>query len=315
MSWKTIAKISTFVILITALASIFSACNPIVSGSEKDSTESAFEPPQVTGHIANHDITEASGLVASKCQPNVFWTHNDSGDGPFIYAVNPSGENLGTWKVTNAENLDWEDIAERKEPDGICRIYIGEIGDNDIKRDVHTIYRVREPEVSDDSKNVRRKNAPDTDAAESVNFSYADMNQNAETLLVHPTTGDIYVLTKRKEGPSGVYKIAPTFGSSEVQKVTRLADLQVPSIPVGLLTGGDISPDGRSIALCDYIDGYELTLPADDTNFDDIWKQQPMKIDLGEREQGEAICYSIDGRSIFATTEKKNAPIIEVRRK
>src|SRR5215510_2255932 len=150
MSWKTIAKISTFVIFLAALALVFSACDRFASRAKRN-TSDEFDPPRVIGHIANPDITEASGLVASKCQPNVFWTHNDSGDGPYIYALNYKGENLGTWKVTNAENLDWEDIAERKEPDGACRIYIGEIGDNDLKRDVHTIYRVREPEVSDES--------------------------------------------------------------------------------------------------------------------------------------------------------------------
>jgi hypothetical protein len=36
---------------------------------------------------------------------------------------------------------------------------------------------------------------------------------------------------------------------------------------------------------------------------------------MGGREQGEAVSYSADGNSIFATSEKKNSPIIEVKRK
>jgi hypothetical protein len=314
MSWKTIAKISTFVIFFAALALISSACDRFASRAKRITSDS-FEPPRVVGHIANPDITEASGLVVSKCQPGVFWTHNDSGDGPFIYAIDSSGQNLGTWKVTNAENQDWEDIAEFKGPDGTCYVYIGEIGDNSIRRSVHSIYRVREPIVSEQAKGTRQKNAGTTEQAEILNFSYADINQNAETLLVHPVTGDIYILTKRREGPSGVYKIIPTFGVAEVQKAPKIAEIKVPSIPVGLLTGGDISSDGKHVALCDYIDGYELTLPDGDKNFDDIWKQTPVEMDLGERDTGEAICYSLDGRTVYATTENKNAPIIEVRRK
>jgi hypothetical protein len=100
-----------------------------------------------------------------------------------------------------------------------------------------------------------------------------------------------------------------------VQVAARIADLEVPSVPVGLLTGGDISPDGKRIVLCDYLDGYELILPDGDSAFDDIWKQKPIEIDLGERDTGEAVAYSADGRSIFATTEGKNAPIIELDRK
>ncbi|HYJ90290.1 MAG TPA: hypothetical protein VEV84_03205 [Pyrinomonadaceae bacterium] len=312
---KTIAKNFWFVIWFAALASIYSACGFITSSADNKLYSSGFEPPRVLGHIDNPDITEASGLVVSKCQPNVFWTHNDSGDGPFIYALGPTGENLGTWRMTNAENIDWEDIAERREPDGTCRLYIGEIGDNNLRQNVHRIYRVLEPEVTDQTKGTRQKTALPTEPAEMLDFSYADTNQNAETLVVHPVTGDVYVLTKRRKDPSGVYKIKPLFGNGDVQVVGKVADVQVPSIPIGLLTGGDISPDGRRLALCDYVDGYELTLPNGDNNFDDIWKQEPVRIDLGPRDTGEAIAYGPDDRAIFATTENPKAPLIEVRRK
>ena len=315
LSVKTIAKISGFVISILASALIFSSCGHVDSSTDKKDYGSGFEPPLVISHISDPEIDEASGLVVSKCQPNVFWTHNDSGDGPYIYAIGPTGEDLGTWKVPNAENIDWEDIAEREEPDGTCRLYIGEIGDNSAKRAVHSVYRIREPVITDQTKDLREKNALPTEPAERLDFSYADENQNAETLMVHPVTGDIYVLTKRKKGPSGVYKIKPVFGSGDVQTVARIADVQVPSIPIGLLTGGDISPDGRHVALCDYVDGYELTLPAGDPNFDDIWQQTPVRIDLGPRDTGEAIAYSPDGSAIFATTENPKPPLIEVKRK
>src|SRR5205823_7980777 len=95
---------------------------------------SNYNPPVVVGTIRSHDITESSGLAASKCQENVFWTHNDSGDDAFIFAINAAGDDLGTWKVPNATNYDWEDIAETKDSRGKCFLYIGEIGDNQRKR-------------------------------------------------------------------------------------------------------------------------------------------------------------------------------------
>ena len=313
MSSRTIAKISIFVILVIVSALAFSSCGLNTKSYAVKPANDSFSPPEVIGKISNPDIVEASGITASKCQPDVFWVQNDSGNGPNIYAVNRSGADLGSWQVTGAQNIDWEDIAEFKDASGKCFIYIGEIGDNDLERTVHSVYRVAEPRVTQDGG--RHKDTLETEPALSVSFSYTDGPHNAETLMVHPTTGDIYVLSKNRKGPSGVYKIAASFGSGAVQKVSPIANIEVPSVPVGLLTGGDISPDGRRAVLCDYVDGYELTLPPGDNNFDDVWKQSPYQIDLGKRDTGEAVAYGPDGNTIYATTEGKKAPMIEVRRK
>jgi hypothetical protein len=315
MSWKTIAKFFTFVIFLIAAAAIFSACDPRAMSSDRSNSSPDFYPPEVVGRIANPDITEASGLAASKCQPNVFWTHNDSGDDAFIFAISSSGDDLGTWRVQNAHNDDWEDIATFRDSSGKCFVYIGEIGNNSQKRDTRTVYRVVEPQVSEASKGTTRKNALQTDAAESLNYTSDEIKMDAETLMVHPATGDIYVLTKSREKPSFVFRIKPVFGSGDIQKAERIAEVKMPSVPFGMLTGGDISSDGRRVVLCDYVDGYELTLPAGDNNFDDIWRQPPVVVDLGPRDTGEAVCYAADGSTIFATTENKKAPIIQVRRK
>jgi len=91
-----------------------------------------------------------------------------------------------------------------------------------------------------------------------------------------------------------------------------LSDIKVPAIPNGLITGGDISPDGKRVILCDYARAYEYRLPDDSANFDDIWKQSPEPVDIGDRLAGEAVCYSADGRSIFATSERAGSPFIRV---
>ena len=314
MSYKNIAEFLVFVILLMAWSANLSGCTSKTFGSKPSVASPVYTEPKVVGRLANPDIVEASGITASKCQSGVFWTHNDSGNDAYIFATNAAGDNLGTWRVKGAENYDWEDIAEFKDNSGACFIYIGEIGDNKLRREVHSIYRVREPVVSASGTGTTKINALVTESAEQLNFTYPDGHQNAETLLVHPVTGDIYVLSKSYEKPSGVYKLKPVFGG-EMEKADRIAEIKVPSVPFGLLTGGDLSPDGRRVALCDYADGYELVLPEGDSNFDDIWKQQPMTIDLGERKTGEAVGYSEDGSAIFATTENKGAPIIELRKK
>ena len=312
---KTITKFYIIVILFAAVAVIFSACLGGSSKVEKIEPESHYNPPKNSGTIKSNDLTESSGIAASRCQSDVLWTHNDSDDGPYIFAFKPTGENLGTWKVQKSENKDWEDIAAYKDKNGKCFIYIGDIGDNDLQFGDHTVYRIAEPIIQSSDAKSDRKNPLATAPAEAVRFKYPDMRQNAETMMVQPMTGSIYVLTKRFAGPSGVYRIKPDFGNPEAQKAQIIAEVSVPSIPNGLLTGGDISPDGKRVILCDYTQGYEYTLPDNAVNLDEIWVQKPEVVDLGERKQGEAVCYSVDGSSLFATSEGKRSSVIEVKRR
>ena len=130
MSNKTIAKFSAFVIFPALTSLIFTACPLVSSNDVANEPNSHFGPPIVIGTIKSADITESSGIAASRCQNGVLWTHNDSGDDAFIFAINLAGDNLGTWKIPNAANIDWEDIAAFKDKGGKCFLYIGEIGDN-----------------------------------------------------------------------------------------------------------------------------------------------------------------------------------------
>jgi hypothetical protein len=317
MTKKTITKISAFVISVLLGGMLAAACShDSTSGQarpEFDRKNSPFDEPRIVGKIESNDITESSGLAVSKCQPNVLWTHNDSGDDAFIFAIDATGENLGTWKVTGATNLDWEDIAEIKNADGTCSIYIGDIGNNGKERGQGTIYRVREPSVTPADAGSSRKSPLATQPAESLPFTF-DTRNDAETLLVDPATSSIYVLTKRKDKPSEIFKLRPQFGGEAV-RAEKVGDIAVPAIMSGLLTGGDISPDGKSVVLCDYVAGYELSLPAGSTKFDDIWKQKPVRIDIGKRDVGEAIAYGTDSNSLFSTSEGKHQPIYEMKRR
>jgi len=311
MSKKTITKFSIFVI--SAIAA--SGCGYISSPEIPAAASSRFGRPAVVGTIRSKEITESSGIAASRCQSDVLWTHNDSGDDAFIYAINAKGESLGTWKVEGARNADWEDIATFKDRTGKCFVYIAETGNNKLKRPEHIVYRVVEPIVDPDDANSSRTKPLGTSTAESLRFTYPDFDQDAETLLVHPQTGVIYVVTKRVSGPAGVYRVRSDFSSPGTAKAESVGELSVPAIPNGFLTGGDISPDGRYLIVCDYTRAYEYELPSNAADFDVIWSQEPTTIELGSRKVGEAICYSHDGTSLFSTSEGEGSPLIEVRKK
>lgn len=312
---KTIAKFCFFVIFAAVISSITAGCSFVPSESGRTPAVSHYEAPKVIGKIKSPDITESSGIAASRCRPDVLWTHNDSGDDAFIFALDLTGKSLGTWRVPNAKNIDWEDIATFKDSRGKCFLYIGEIGDNKAQRPEHAIYRVVEPTLSPDDAASTRASPLISANAEVTRFSYPDFDQDGETLMVVPGSGDIYVVTKRVSGPAGVYKLKGDFGGNSAQLAEAIGEVSVPSIPNGFLTGGDISPDGKRVIICDYSRAYEFSLPETSQRFDDIWKQTPETIDVGSRSVGEAIAYSVDGTSIFATSEKRGSPLIQVKRR
>lgn len=318
---RTITKNSVFVILLLFFCLISNGCFSVSSQKEQNFNKvekpvsDRYEKPKVSGRIETKEITESSGLAASACQPDVFWTHNDSGDKAFVFAFDATGKKLGTYSVTGAENQDWEDMALSRNSNGECFLYIGDIGNNERLKSEFTIYRVREPKVSATAADSGKKNPVATEIAERIKFAYPDYRHDSETLMVHPKTGDIYILSKRLSGAASVYKLSKDFDLKKINTLEKITDITVPALPNGFLTGGDISPDGNRVIICDYFDGYELILPEKSKNFDDIWKQKPEVVELGERQQGEAVCYSADGGTIFATSEKKHSPIIQVKRK
>lgn len=327
MSCRNIAKIFSFVTILLPFCLNVTSCGFISSKNSNSPNQNAvnseaefsadYQKPKIVGTIASSEISESSGLAASGCNKNTFWTHNDSGDDAFIYAFNSAGEKLGTWRVAGAKNDDWEDIAAYKNADGVCYLYIGDIGNNTRDRREMTIYKIKEPLISGTAGGgSNRKNPLLTKSAEAVRFEYPDVRRDAESLLVHPQTGDIYILSKSVSGASAVYKLAAQKTDADnTNEPEKIADLRVPAMPDGFLTGAAISPDGKRVAVCDYFSGYEIVLPENAENFDEIWKQKPVKIELGARTQGESIAYSSNGKSIFATSEKRNSPIIKVDRK
>lgn len=318
MLTKTIPKNCTFVILFAVGSFLSTACSavfPTGSNNDKPVAEvSLYEKPEITGRIDSPEIRESSGIVASRCQTDVFWTHNDSGGDAFLFAINGRGQKLGTWRVTGAKNHDWEDIATFRDPDGGCDLFVGDIGNNTRARAEFVIYRIAEPTVGDTDRNSTRRKPLAIETAEAIRVSYERAAQDAETLMIHPQTGDIYVIDKRISGAAGVFRLHADYSRSERNQLKFVAELSVPAIPNGLLTGGDISPDGRRVIVCDYFNAYELNLPDNAADFDEVWRQKPAVVPLGARDQGEAVAYTADGSAIVATSERSNSPFIFVRR-
>lgn len=81
----------------------------------------------------DQSIIETSGLIFFEGR---LVTHNDSGDGPNLYEIDTiTGAVLRTVSVTDAVNVDWEDITQDDD-----YIYVGDFGNNNGNRGDLAIY-------------------------------------------------------------------------------------------------------------------------------------------------------------------------------
>jgi hypothetical protein len=249
------------------------------------------------GVIQSPQITEASGLVASRKNTGVLWTHNDNGPA-CVYAITPEGKLLGTYNLAGARVNNWEDIAIGPGPEpNVDYLYVGDIGDNNAKRKHVVIYRVQEPNVDANQSQVNAT----LSGVEEIKLAYPDGPRDAETLLLDPLTRDIYIISK--ESVSKVYRAAYP------QSITAKTTLEyIAKLPWGTATGGDISPDGQMIIIRNYFFASLWLRPKEGP----LWKpfeNSGCSVPLIFEQQGEAICFDANGAGYYTTSEHKHQPI------
>ena len=246
--------------------------------------------PDRSFSIPTGELTEASGCAVSKATPDLVWLHNDSGNAARLFGVNLTTKAVRVVDVGGAQAVDWEDIAML--PNG--NLLIGDIGDNAKQRTSITLYEVPEPSTTTNSV-----------TAVGRTLQYIDGPHNAEALVVDPTDGTPYVITKEETGIAGVY-VADGGALRSVGTIT--IDTESFLFP-NLITGADALPDGSGIVLRTYQFGYVLRRPAGQP-FVAAFSAKPKPFALPFMIQAEAICALRDARSVFTTTESRGEATI-----
>ncbi len=268
-------------------------------------------------------ITESSGVTASSTQERVVFTHNDSGDAARFFAVDSFGCTLMTYALKGADATDWEDMARGPDDRGRSSLYFGDIGDNLHERsDGISVYRVAEPRV--DTSSASRVCGPRRSTTVKgwtrFDLAYPDIPQDAEALLVHPRTGQLFIVTKTYLGVSGVYAAPDPLDPKRPNILERVANIVFPpsdadptfNPPYGAVgrlnaTGGDISSRGDRVVVRTYTDAWEW--PVRRGNIPDAFAGMPSRVILPPTMQGEAIAYARGGRSLLITSEGVHAPV------
>lgn len=158
------------------------------------------------------ELNEASGLVIEAAK-STFFLHNDSGDGPFLYAFDPGSGQVQAQELA-AQATDWESLA--RDADG--RFYVADTGNNAGKRLSQSIYRFD----------------PTVNSVDTITFNYPGQtgggrletgNYDCEA-IIH-TGSELHLFTKALPGRRKAYwayhfKLPDTAGNYEAELVDSL---------------------------------------------------------------------------------------------
>ncbi|MFQ3676153.1 MAG: T9SS C-terminal target domain-containing protein [Endomicrobiia bacterium] len=233
----------------------------------------------------DYSVSETSGLLFIN---NTFWTHNDSGDKPFLYQIDTAnGKILTTKEIVNAKNVDWEDICKSD-----SHIYIGDIGNNNGTRNIFQIYFFEtEKLLGNDNRIMAQKIEFYYDSTFYVPFTSSQKrktNFDCESLIYF--NDSLYLFTKNWGNKKTYLFSIPA--KEGLHKAEFIDSLDVDA----LICGADISEDKSTIALI----GYKFGVPANsvlvllsDFNSDNFFsgKIEYFSLKKLKAHQTEGICF------------------------
>lgn len=238
-------------------------------------------------------LPESSGIEIGDSMQ--LFSMNDSKGNATLYAFDTLGTLLRKIKIGNADNVDWEDLAQ----DTAGNIYIGDLGNNENKRTDLVIYRLPPPAT------ISEKKAE----AEIIAFSYENQTMfpphdsaahfDCEAFFVF--NDSIFLFTKdraqRSGGKTVMYSIPAQLGTHSAQLRGEFPTFK--SKQKGAVTAADISPDGSKMALISERTVWVFT----EFRGTDFFKGNAEIIDLPVNYQMEGVVF-VNDCLLFLTSEK-----------
>lgn len=262
-------------LVVVVVASLGERAGAAESGAE---SEAAAE---VACTVTDERIDEQSGLAISAAHEGLAYVINDSGSDPDVYALDlATCEVVGTTAVRNVEWRDPEALAL----DGKGTLWIADTGDNNGVRDDAAFYALPEP---------GRRDGRVTPTVHPVEFETG--REDVETLLIDPTTGAKWVITKGLLG--GELLALPDELPQDAVSVARSTGHSMPI----LATDGAVTPDGRYAVVRTYLAMHLYELG------DEVTKVSSTS--LPPQEQGETIAVDPSGTSVLVGSEGVAQPL------
>lgn len=239
-------------------------------------------------------LKEVSGIIYSP-ENSTLWTLEDSGNANEIYGLNAQGEIAKTVTITNATNVDWEDITKDK----AGNLYIGDFGNNDNIRKDLCIYKI-------DKSALGKENAV---SSYKISFTYPEQKDfpPKKTEMFYDVEGffefnnNFYLFTKNRsknfDGTASIYKIPNAAGK---RKATLIGKFKTCSnYNHCAITSAAISPDAKKVViLC-----HDKIILFQGFQGDNFLKGTQTEIDLDHFSQKEAVAFK-DNKTLLIADEK-----------
>jgi hypothetical protein len=282
------------------------AAAPDADPPTADACPGRYANVTTAGTLADAELREASGLASSRTSPDVLWSHNDSGDTARLFALTTDGGALGRLALAQVNAVDFEDIAAAPCPGntGHC-LYVADTGNNRRNRQDQTLYIVQEPTVSPNQPLSGVSAAP----THTLPLRFGGESIDAEALAVAPDASAIYIFEKIN-GPSfRVFAAQAPFIDGQTVELQPIATVPSPGININdgfgyAVTGADLHPSGRRVAIRLYVGSWEYRL-AEGQTLADLGAIPPTPIAAGplSEPQGEAIAYDAQGTGLWTVSE------------
>jgi hypothetical protein len=190
------------------------------------------------GRLEPKDLKESSGLAASRRNPGVFYTHNDSGGDATIFAVREDGSLAARFRL-GVPNTDWEDVAT----DDTGNLYVADTGNNQGERKSVAVHRVREPALPAHTGGGKGKenDGEKLDVDRTWHPRFDKSPPDCEALFIH--RGHAYLISKVKSGPPVMFRFP--LAAEDDPAAQRVGELPLDR-PV---TAADLSADGKRLAV------------------------------------------------------------------
>ncbi len=251
-----------------------------------------YDPVLISDSLSDK-VNEQSGLVWYQ---DLYWVNNDSDCSASLYAYNKKGDIKKEVQISNFKNLDWEDVTDDKD-----YIYIGDFGNNfGVRRNLRVL-RVRKSSFGpQDVSSVEAEEMP-------INWDDQDVfvprkqshDYDCEAFVEY--SDSLYFFSKNwADYKTRMYVASKEFKSQSLKvKAEFDADL--------LITGADISSDGKVLALVGYKDYRSYVLLFSSYKGTDFFLGQCLRLDLSSLggAQTEAIVFG-DNDALFISTEETN---------
>lgn len=196
--------------------------------------------------LEDRRLDEPSGLVESARNPGYFWSHNDSGGQPQLFALTAQGKVAEqAFTLSGANAVDWEAIARWEHT-----LYITDMGNNLSSRQDLGVYQLEEPELGQSGELVA-KFLPVAYPSQTAFPPKDSWEYDCEAAFC--LDGKLYILTKNRPAyrlwvqadGCNLYRLDSyqTETTNMLIRVDSTTDLE------GWVTAADVSPDGRWVAL------------------------------------------------------------------